>query len=976
MLLLRNSTARRGLGKSVSAVVLAGTNIACPGTWKTTTIAKAFIRQTRSLATKPPPLETEIQINRKQLAANPLKNKSDQRKTANGPGSPNQALRAQALLALETSISIGDIISAYRIASVMRTEKLLQSDSTGNATPYVIRDIQVTKMLCRAVRKHPVWEECLPLLNLVVGLRRDYLGKGPTNWRFISAGLAVERGVNSEAVIEVIDAILSPQFASLPDRRLAGLTAKQVLLDYAKVIQNTDTRRLRIRAEGFASRGRSLNKLISGLDLKSLRMEERFELALAYARCLEIEEAKAMVSQCIGSLGADQIREARSALALCFAESGFLDEAMEQVAEIKDSCSMSDLFCLRLWIIYSSALAVAPRMPFSENFHTLASAHRSKPFKADFAQKIAHMLDEIHEELDILTNKEQVMMQSGIAQLLFACDCTVSAINGTERKGATGHKWITGLSEPLHSLQIAAVQRMAAANIVFGSALATAISQSSCLRPLRLYFWTLLFDKQMSTSAKKIAILQELQNAKKTIPGFKISASEIEPALLLALPADIWSQALRGNFSDDSAFAPSDEFLASITRIPQDSYVRAMIDLATSEMFAAGSGHRLYPLCIWLFSALGKTKEALELARRSLEKSTGLVPEAVALRVTRDSSFYEKLFLALSTFNEGAKFAVTHVVPAMDMQLSPVDAAASSRLACAILRCCATSSNAHVAHDTFSQLVEKGTQAMSPKVLELYMRACFRGGHTTKALALFRDLNYGSRRSMISEPSFAMILALMGDSKGSAPGSEHIFDAWFQMMNHRGLIGPALITQYSTAGLSRDARSVRNAFMPASQSIASVLESLGLKKQQPSAFASRGYLRAWEFHMVALLISAYVRTGLSERARVWELWLIQAMEQRRVYPNPEFLARISYLQRRHLMRKTPEDLCACLDLVIAADKMTSQSLFKNKAFFVNQKRVLAFLSKLIKHEDSGPFICQHLSNRQADHLIEVLRNLD
>ncbi|KAJ1812752.1 hypothetical protein LPJ75_003499 [Coemansia sp. RSA 2598] len=196
------------------------------------------------------------------------------------------------------------------------------------------------------------------------------------------------------------------------------------------------------------------------------------------------------------------------------------------------------------------------------------------------------------------------------------------------------------------------------------------------------------------------------------------------------------------------------------------------------------------------------------------------------------------------------------------------------------------------------------------------------------------------------------------------------------MMNHRGLIGPALIAQYSSAGLSRDARSAKNMFMPASQSVASVLEGLGLQRQQPSAFASRGYLRAWEFHMVVLLISAYVRTGLSERARVWESWLLRAMECGRLQPNPEFLARLSYLQRRHLMRKTPEDLCACLDLVIAVDRMTRGCLFINKLFFVNQKRILAFLSRLIKQEDSGPFICQHLSNRHADHLIGQIKSLD
>ncbi|KAJ1811788.1 hypothetical protein LPJ56_005713, partial [Coemansia sp. RSA 2599] len=491
---------------------------------------------------------------------------------------------------LEDSVNSGDIMAVYRVASAMHTERLLQSDGTGNATPYVIRDTLVTRQLCRAVRNHPVWEECLPVLNLVVGLRRDYLGKEQTNWRFISAGLAVERGVSPEAVLEVVDAVLSPQFASLPDRRLAGLTAKQILVDYAKVIRNSDIRRLQIRAEGFCSRGRWLNKLVKGLRLDSLSSEERFELALAHCRCLDIDEAKSMVSQCIGSLKAEQAIEARAALALCLAENGFLDEAMEQAAELKDS-SAADMARLRLWIVYSSALAVAPRMPFSESFHTLASAHRSRPFKADFAQKVVRALGDIRKELQDSMDSEQ-MMRSGIMQLLFACDCAVVAINGAVKREKS-HGNATGLGEPLRRFISATVQRMAAARIMLESTYAVAISQSSCLRPLRLYFWAILFDKQLSTSAKKIAILYELENAKRAMPGFKITSLELEPLLLLALPADMWSQALRGNFSDDSAFVPSDEFMASVMRIPQDGYVRAMISHATSDMFAAGSGHRL-----------------------------------------------------------------------------------------------------------------------------------------------------------------------------------------------------------------------------------------------------------------------------------------------------------------------------------------------------------------------------------------------
>ncbi|KAJ2230229.1 hypothetical protein H4R99_001722 [Coemansia sp. RSA 1722] len=969
LLLLRNSAARRNLSKRV-----AGLSITQQLTGVTAS-AKAVDRQTRSLTTKQPSSSADSAIRivkHQQTIVKTFKNKPDQNKSSDEPSPPDQSQRQQALSVLENFVNSGDIMSVYRVASAMRAEKLLQSDSTGNTTPYVIRDIHVTKQLCRIVRMHPVWEECLPVLNLIVGLRRDYLGKGPSNWRFISAGLAAERGVSAEAVLEVVEAVLSPQFAALPDRRLAGLTAKQVLVDYAKVIQNTDTRKFQIRAEGFASRGRSLNQLVSRLEIDSLNSEERFELALAYARCLDIEEARAMISQCIGSLNSDQSLEARTALALCFAENGFLDEAMEQAADINGS-SATEVIRLRLWIVYSSALAVVPRMPFSESFHTLASAHRSRPFKADFALKVVRALDSIRQELAATTENGQTV-QTEIAQLLFACECAVSAINIT-KKGDKGCKKVTELRKPLRGLLNDAVQRMAAANIVAGSEHALTVSQNSCLKPLRLYLWAILFDKRLSTSAKKISILEELQNAKQIVPGFKLTVSELEPLLLLALPTDIWSQALRGNFSEDSAFAPSDEFMASVVRIPEDAYIRTMLSLATSSMFAAGSGHQLYPICIWLYNALGKTKDALELAEKSLEKSTGLVPDAVALRVTRDSSFYEKLFLALSTFNEGAKFAITQVIPAMTMQLSPIDVV-SSRLSCAILRCCATSSNAHVAHDTYSQLVENNSDMVSPKVLELYMRACFRGGHISKALALFRDLNYGSRKSMISEPSFATILAYMGDSRASASGSEHIFDTWFQMMNHRGLIGPALIEQYSVAGLSRDSRSAKNAFMPDDRSISSVLEQLGLRKQQPSINASRGFMRAWEFHMVVLLISAYVRTGLSERARVWESWLIKAMEDGRLYPNPEFLARLSYLQRRHLMRKTPDDLRACLDLIVAADKLTGYALFKNKTFFVNQKRIFAFLSKLIMNEDSGPFICQHLNDQKAGYLIDQIKNLD
>ncbi|KAJ2722842.1 hypothetical protein GGI07_003029 [Coemansia sp. Benny D115] len=946
-MLLRKAAAAQGLLRASSRA--AATTIA---TMTTTTTRASAALWTAGIPTVP----TQKAIRHKLLQCTP---DTTARRTASTQAArPAKAevhrglAYAEVLDQLRSYVDAGDVVGAYRVASGMRAEGLLRYKE--RRTVHVLLDTAVAKQLIRAIGTHGVWAEVLPLVNLLVEVQTDQLGHKYTDRRFPRTSAAVHRGVQSDLVVELLKAVLSEQFAALPERWQAGTTAQQILADYYTQLRgHADTRMLRIRATGFASSGRRLNALLKRPEMQALDEREHLEALRAHARCLNMGDAAGLTS-----LARDT--ESLSAWALCLAEHGRLDEALEQSKSLDGVPGLR----LRLWIVRASALAVVPRQPYTEAFHTLASRYLSKPFKSG----LAALLDGLLLEMRKIALTEDELQRSGINRLVFDCLCAAASMS-TELSGALLAP--DELEWKLQRLLESSAKRLAAAGALADDAASATMAYALMARPLVQFLWaTLLSDRR--PELRKRLMISAIDDAKRLVPVFVPAAHDLEPLLLASMPAALWLQSRRGNFREASAFAPPDSFLHSPERVPADTLDQRILDMVSEAARVPGADRRVYPLAVMLLGRVyGEPMLALQWAQEAIEGGRGLavVPGTLALAApTHDALFLERMLTALSTFKQGADWAIAHMTPLVHRSTQTTTRTLPPRVAGALLMCCAATRNALAARDTITEVQQSLSDGRepSPWLRELFMRACFRGGSTKQGVDEFQQLSYQNARTLPGEPSFAMILAHMGDSQVSVVGAEHVFDAWFELMGFRGWISPALHAQYTLLRGSSTPQSYHasgNAFLPmADDNVAAAMQRLGVEERGPGEHSSRHFIRVWELHMVVGLVSAYVRNGQTKLAAGWEDWLLTALYEGRVEATPEVTARLAYVQKRHLRRQTLDGFSACLDYVVAIDRATRYALFDSEALLNGQLAIVRQLKRLfVENREFAVYALKYLS---------------
>ncbi|KAJ1896256.1 hypothetical protein LPJ66_004104 [Kickxella alabastrina] len=865
----------------------------------------------------------------------------------------------------------------------MRAEGLLQQSPGNRRTAHVIQDTAVALQLARAIAQHGVWEECLALVNLLTELQLDILGVQLTDRRFARTGRAAKH-VSGHVVRALVAAVLAPQFAGPLDRRLAGLTAKQVLADYAGAGSGSGSglRQLRLRAEGFVSRGRALARLAKADDMRALSATEAGELALAHARCLDLESAQAQLARSLDlgpaqaqlarslDLGPAQAQLARSldlgpaqaqlaqcgardealaALALCLAEHGRLGEAQDAIAQMERGGVTVWSARARLWVVQASALAVTPRLAFSAAYHSPASAHLSRPYARGFRQLVRRLMDESAARIEQAFAAPAERERLGVDRLLFAAGCAVHAMGGADQTHPGA------LAAALHVQLAAAARRIMRSGTDAESPGARALALGA-RQPLRLFLWAALFGSSLGAAAKRRLMLDALRHASASVPGFAPGVAELEPALVCALPPGVWAQARRGNFADDAAFDVPDALLASPERHAAGPDADAIRDWALRASLAPLADARLVVLAAWLAALRGDGDQALALAQRAAVAPVSLVPGALALAKAQTPETRTSLLTALSTFKRGADAAVAHTAPRAHM--GPAEA-------CALLRCCATSRNAAVARDIHRMVPG------SRKADELYLRACVRAGQVALALPLFRRLAYGAPTSWPADPTVAVVLAHLADARVSVAGAEHVFGVWVEAADFHGRASPALLAQVAAAGWTREAGHVANAFAPEPRgaTVSQALEAAGAVRAPSGANASVRFLRVWELHMVVLLVCAYVQAGLGDRAARWEAWLLACVADGRVPLSPEIVARLGSAQRRHLARRSEDGLRACLRYLVAADRAAAYRLLDDPAMRRNAMPALSLLSqRLVRSGREAELARSYLRDLGAEYL--------
>ncbi|KAI9501365.1 hypothetical protein GGI25_004924 [Coemansia spiralis] len=887
------------------------------------------------------------------------------------------ALRKNALDDLAKCIQDSDLISAYRIANSLRLHKALRSE-TGSRTHLVIQDAKVTLALAHVIQAQSDWEECLPCLNLIIEMRQDLLGKSRSSSLHVAS-----QDLSLDALSTIFDVVLSPHFGAMPSRRFAGTTALQMLSDYDVVLNRERPRARMIRAIGFASDIHALRRLLNKPTMQVLNLEEQYELALAYARCLQPQEAIDILAG-LGDLSSDRKIETQLALCISFAEKSQFDKALENFEYLRTDkvlwtgeSSMFDksttLLQTGVAIVYSSTLCVLPRLPFTNNLHSMGSTHCSPRFMPGYPRKIIDFYKSTVCEL-CKDDKSRKRSAKSINRLLFQTECLLYAMNKVTAVDMSAFS-LSGLSKRLHSTQYDSAQSITllmskqdkhGLNRRALEAYSTAIASG----PLCHFLWAMLFAKV--SAGKRIGIVKtEIEHAIKSIPGYRPSVTELEPAILAFMPVSFWKAPMRGNFKDNSAFMVADELLAFLERSTVHPYWKNLLQMASDAYKMESTDHRLIPLCIWIARVQGLNDIAERFISEAISAPlVSVEPGSLALVNSRDNTFYEQMFSVLSTDRQWSNIAAVKLRAMMLQQSIPVYQ--TDRIAAALLYCCARSRNLPVARDVVSGLDAESEQMLSPRIKELFMRVCLRSGQVAKALSIFHHLNYDAYGNQIGEPSFVELVKYMGDIRGSVVGAEHAFDAWIQIMDHQGKVTRALVDKWQRVGLLRESRNKPNAFVPRDEkTVSQALESIGIERKKTGSKSNKQYLRTWEYHMVMALIGAYINTGCLEKALLWEKWILDAIRNKDISMKPELILSTAHVQRRHLMRNTWEDARACLDYVLAINKNIEVAAFRQDMYYLNQRPVFKLLTKAIRTDADGQMAAMvkaYLIENNAEYL--------
>ncbi|KAJ2564213.1 hypothetical protein GGH12_002093 [Coemansia sp. RSA 1822] len=811
----------------------------------------------------------------------------------------------------------------------------------GEITQHVIMDAEVALSLAQLIERHYNWDECLDVLNLLLEMRGDpgaRTVKQPT--RQISK-LPVDRKVARA----VIDAILSPRFIGLPGRRLAGQAALQMFTDFDVFQNDPDYVALNIRICGFISDRNNLDqRLLKHINVADLTRQEKYELALAHARCLQPEQSKELLAT-LSDLTKEQLIESRMALCASYAETAKHSEAWEQIKELEDELLWTAdqtvfeknavVYNSRINIVYAMAMALTPRQPFTYYYHTQASTHCSPRYgkQPDVSRMFLDTATNIREN----TGHDE-RRRSSMHSNLFRCECAVYAMC-TENGLKTTLK-LSDLETHLHSLQRELVHKMSTDP---EAVISSGLDYASSL--LRSYLWALVFTDRVRPMDKNIKAWEEIKHAEKYIPGFRANVAVMEPALMMLVPRSIWTSGLRGVFKDNAAFMMSDEAMCSAHWRPTFALSEQVAQRAASLEW--GSDHRVSPLRVLLAVTQGWNQQALEIAKESLAApQLRIAPYTLALESTRTAKFFEQLVLVLSMFKPGADLAVAQVRALVQSQFRKIKI--TERLAVAFLYCCIRSRNEVAARDIIVSLEKQGTVA-SPRVHELYMRACLRSGLVPRALEIFNRLSYETRHT-VCEPSFVYFIDYMADQRESCVGAEHAFDAWVQNSQFRGRATQRLVQRWEQVGMSRESLNEHNVFMPKAQ-LSEVLQSIGVKHVEPGKYSSKRFLRDWEFHMVISLISAYVVSGRINRALDWEAWILDAIRNKSLSMKPELITRVSGLLVRHLAHDSWDHAKCVLDFIIAIDRNTGKGNLGKHVYQLSLRHTFTSLFHFVQRND-------------------------
>ncbi|KAJ2349452.1 hypothetical protein GGF43_004413 [Coemansia sp. RSA 2618] len=827
----------------------------------------------------------------------------------------------------------------------MRQDGLLRTQSD-ESTQHVLMDAEVALGLAKLVENHYNWDECLGVLNLILETLPDS-SKDQAARR--SSRRVSTLPVNANVIRTVLNAILSPRFIGLPGRRLAGQTATQVFADYSVFRNDPAYLALNIRICGFASNIFSLRRLVKRINAVSLSKREQFELALAHARCLQPDECRDMLAT-ISDLTKEQQIEARMALCAAYAEVFAHDNAWEQLRELEDeSLWTADqtafdkhavVYNSQINIVYATALALTPRRPFTYNYHTVASAHCSPRFSDQNQPNVSQLLETLSTSIQENVGQEQ-RRRFSLRGNLFRCECAVYAMCAANSRHTT--LTLAGLGTQLHRLQQELVHRMTTDP---ADAIASGLDYASSL--LRSYLWALVFTVRTDAVEKNRIAWGEIKHAEVYIPGFEVDVAVLEPALVLRIPRSAWNREMFGTFKGNSSFMMSDEAMCLSHWQPTGPMDSRVAQLAADVAFSNNCDHRMYPLRVLLAVSQGCNQQARKIAEESIAApQTRIVPGTLALENCRTSKFFEQLVLVLSMFKQGSDLAIAQIRALMQSQFRNITM--TERMAAAFLYCCIRSRNETVAHDIMLTL-ERHEIAVTPRIQELYMRACLRAGLMARALAVFHRLSYEGGRNVVGEPSFVYFINYMADQRESHVGAEHAFDTWLKISDYRGHATPRLVQWWKQQGMSRGALNAPNAFLPKTQ-LSEVLQAAGIKQAESGQFSNKQFLRNWEFHVVISLVSAYVTSGQLSRALVWEEWILNAIHNKQLRMKPELVTRVSRLLKRHLEHDSWDQVEFVLRFIVAIDRSIGMGNLGKQVYFLSLQNTFSALAHYIQRND-------------------------
>ncbi|KAJ2602212.1 hypothetical protein EV177_006850 [Coemansia sp. RSA 1804] len=928
------------------------------------------------------------------------------------------ALRSAALADLAKCAEDGDLVGAYHVASALRERHALVTRS-GARSAFVIHDAQVTQALTRAIRTTYVWEECIPCLNLILEMRSDLLGAPPAPAppphshshppRGDPCGYTIIPNVDSEAIVAVLDAIMGARLATMPSRHLAGITALQVLSDYNSLLDVRALRPRLIRAIGFASDIHRLKSLEKTKLMQTVGADDRFELALAYARCLKPQAALEVLAGCGRRSNAQEI-ELKVAMCVALAETSQFPDACaqyEELAAAAAAAAAASSSSQTLWaadgrgahaafdpvltplqtalaMVYSSALCILPRLPFTNHLHSMASIHCSSVYRPGYPDSVLELYSRTAARLRGLGDGG-ARRRHGIDRLLFMADCLLVAMAGAaQTRGAAALPGIGDLSARLRRSQealVGALRRRRLANRRYNTSIGAIEAQTPLVasEPLRHFLWAAVFAHIQRGEAARV-VEDEVRHAVAAVPGFVPSVADLEPALLALLPRTFWASKLKGNFADNAAFAVSDRVLCSAELHKPRAYGRALLQMARRASLAESADHRLFPLCIWVLRTQGLHAQAAWFLRRAMRQApVSIKPGSLALARTRSASFFESIFAAASTHRGLSNEALSHLPALLASKSEPL--VVTERIAAAILYCCARSRNLPVASDTVAAVF--GATGAPPRIQELLMRVCFAAGQVARAMPLFHRLNYGARGTQTADSSFVHIVQYMGANRRSAAGAEAVFDAWIQIMDYRGMIAQRLVEKWSELAAARKSGGGGgggggNAFLPRGGTVAAALARVRMRREARGSLSNMPFLRIWELKMVVELAVAYLRCGMAPQARAWEAWVLDAVRQRRLKLMPAHAATLARLQEAHLARGSWEGTRACLEYLVALDRAVPRAAPHPQLYLLNQRAVYVRLAECICDDSAGrtaDMVREYLCGRRAADVWDRVRLL-